>query len=63
MLKSSLSAALSTFRRVFSDTSSGRVKARETVEMDTPATLATSRMPAFAIPAPLLHARAIKIQR
>ena len=42
MLKSSLSAMSSTLRRVFADTSSGRVNARDTVEMETPAALATS---------------------
>ena len=36
MLKSSLSAVSSTLRRVRSDTSSGRVNARDTVEIDIP---------------------------
>ena len=53
MLKSSLSAVSSTLRRVRSDTSSGRVNARDTVEIDTPAALATSRMPALSISQPL----------
>ena len=53
MLKSSLSAVSSTLRRVRSDTSSGRLNARDTVEIDTPAALATSRMPALSISQPL----------
>ena len=53
MLKSSLSAVSSTLRRVRSDTISGRVNARDTVEIDTPAALATSRMPALSISQPL----------
>ena len=53
MLKSNLSAVSNTLRLVRSETSSGRVNARETVEIDTPAALATSRMPALSMSAPL----------
>ena len=52
MLKSSIDAASMTRSRVFSETSSGRVNARETVEIDTPAICATSRMPFLCTIAP-----------
>ena len=47
MLKSSWSAACSTLCRVFSDTTSGWANARDTVDMETPAAFATSRIPAL----------------
>ena len=49
MLKSSLFAAAITLSRVACETSCGLVNARETVEMETPASRATSRIPALCI--------------
>ena len=57
MLKSRRSAVSSTLLRVFSETRSGRVKARDTVEIDTPAASATSRIPALSMDHASPHAR------